>query len=97
MELELLWYIQTTLSKQNPLFSVKNEKVFYLQVPPEVCFNRLKQRARTEEVGVSLQYLQQLHELYEQLYSNSDSVVIVDGCLDLKAIRIEIEKHLELW
>ncbi len=99
MELELLWYIQTTLSKQNSLFSVdnKNEKVFYLRVPPEVCFNRLKQRARTEEVGVSLQYLQQLHALYEQLYANSDSVVIVDGCLDLKTIRIEIEKHLELW
>ena len=40
----------------------------YLQAPPEVCLERMKKRARTEECGVSLEYLQGLHEGYEALY-----------------------------
>lgn len=37
----------------------------YLQTNPEICFERLKKRNRSEETGVSLDYLKTLHERHE--------------------------------
>ncbi len=37
----------------------------YLQTDPEVCFSRLKKRARHEEVAVPLSYLESLHKKHE--------------------------------
>lgn len=37
----------------------------YLQTDPEVCYNRLQARNRSEETGVSLDYLKLLHEKHE--------------------------------
>lgn len=64
----------------------------YLRVAPEVCMDRMKKRARTEEVGVSFEYLSRLHDYHEQLLVDKsvDSVVsdvpvlILDGSLDFK-------------
>ncbi len=42
----------------------------YLQTSPEVCFKRLIKRSRHEEVGVSLAYLQQLHDKHENWLIN---------------------------
>jgi len=41
--------------------------MIYLDVQPETSYERMKRRARGAEVGVSLQYLQDLHEGYEDL------------------------------
>lgn len=40
--------------------------IVYLRTEPEVCMARLKKRARTEEAGVPLEYLQSLHTRYEE-------------------------------
>lgn len=37
----------------------------YLRTTPEVVFDRMKARGRSEETSVSLDYLQQLHNLHE--------------------------------
>ena len=34
------------------------DQVIYINTPAVECHNRLKRRARSEEVGVSLEYLQ---------------------------------------
>ncbi len=39
----------------------------YLDVSPEECYDRMNQRARTEEEGVPLDYLQQLYGNYQKL------------------------------
>jgi deoxyadenosine/deoxycytidine kinase len=37
----------------------------YLQTNPTICYERLTKRARSEEVGVSFEYLRLLHEKHE--------------------------------
>jgi deoxyadenosine/deoxycytidine kinase len=37
----------------------------YLRTDPEICYDRLKMRARSEEAEVSLEYLKLLHEKHE--------------------------------
>ena len=39
----------------------------YLDVPPEICYKRMASRARTEEEGVPLDYLQHLDRNYKLL------------------------------
>ena len=38
----------------------------YLRVSPEMCYERIKQRSRSEESGVPLSYLQKLHERHDR-------------------------------
>jgi deoxyadenosine/deoxycytidine kinase len=56
----------------------------YLRVEPEVCMDRMKHRARGEESGVSLDYLQRLHDYHESLLVDKSS------CLELKDIPVLI-------
>lgn len=37
----------------------------YLRTTPEVVYERMKARGRSEETSVSLDYLKQLHDLHE--------------------------------
>jgi deoxyadenosine/deoxycytidine kinase len=37
----------------------------YLKTDPKICFSRLSKRNRSEEIGVGLSYLEQLHEKHE--------------------------------
>ena len=41
----------------------------YLRATPDICMNRLKRRQRTEEGGVTLDYLQGLHQKHEDWLS----------------------------
>lgn len=43
----------------------KPDGFVYLQVSPDVCKQRLEKRNRSEEVGVSIEYLQKLHDRHE--------------------------------
>lgn len=56
----------------------------YLRVEPEVCMERMKDRARDEESSVSLDYLQRLHGYHESLLVHKSS------CADLKDIPVLI-------
>lgn len=46
-------------------YAPKPSGFIYLQTSPEICFERLKKRNRSEETGVSLDYLKTLHERHE--------------------------------
>jgi deoxyadenosine/deoxycytidine kinase len=37
----------------------------YMQTTPQTCYNRMKKRSRSEEIGVSLSYLTALHKRHE--------------------------------
>ena len=66
--------------------------VIYLRTTPEVAYQRLKARARSEEKIVSLEYLQDLHNLHEKwlqqgaevLGSSSFKILISDWALKPK-------------
>lgn len=52
----------------------------YLQLDPEVCLKRIIQRNRNEETGISIEYLQLLHEKHEAwLGDNSTCKKIYDN------------------
>lgn len=51
------WFVQN--------YTTKPACFIYLQTPPEVCYGRLKKRARSEESAVPLKYLKQLHDKHE--------------------------------
>lgn len=53
----------------------------YLRTTPETCLKRLQKRARSEEIGVSLEYLTALHNKHENwLLHNTDIPVLVLDC-----------------
>lgn len=46
-------------------YATKPTGFIYLKTDPQVCYNRLTQRARTEESEIPLSYLKKLHEKHE--------------------------------
>ncbi|KAG0558881.1 hypothetical protein KC19_10G061600 [Ceratodon purpureus] len=61
------WYngVITTLPNVVP------DAFVYLRADPNVCYERLKARARSEEAEVSLEYLQSLHSKHEKWFIES--------------------------
>ncbi|XP_064384171.1 thymidine kinase 2, mitochondrial-like [Halichondria panicea] len=55
------------LVQQNP---PKLDLIVYLRSSPEVCYQRLQERGRKEEKPVTLEYLQSLHDRYEDWLGN---------------------------
>jgi deoxyadenosine/deoxycytidine kinase len=81
----------------------KPDGFIYLQVDPEICYQRLVKRARSEETGVPLAYLQRLHQKHEDWLvhkkelegSVSDVPVLVLNCnKDFESSVEEREKHM---
>jgi deoxyadenosine/deoxycytidine kinase len=47
--------------------------LLYLNARPETCLERIRQRARPQEQGITLEYLQTIHNGYQQLVAESQS------------------------
>lgn len=87
---QMEWYLYCDVwdwvIKQN----CKPTGIIYLQAAPEVCHERMKQRARSEEAIVPLAYLQLLHDRHEEwLVHNKHSmfdvpVLILDASCNFR-------------
>ena len=51
--------------KSCPSVDLGVDMVIYLRTSPEVAYQRLKARARSEEKLVPIEYLRELHDLHE--------------------------------
>lgn len=69
----------------------------YLKTDPEVCYQRLLRRNRHEEVGVSLEYLQSLHDKHESWLVEKSKVApyLKDVPVLILACNNEFEKNSE--
>ncbi|XP_063294513.1 thymidine kinase 2, mitochondrial [Pelobates fuscus] len=71
--------------------------IVYLRTSPETCYERLKKRCREEEKVVPLEYLNAIHNLYEEwliketLFSVPAPVLVIDADKDLE----EMMQHYE--
>lgn len=57
----------------------------YLRTTPDTCFQRMAKRNRQEEVGVSMDYLNQLHRRHEDWFESMELPhVVIDGDRDFE-------------
>ncbi len=68
------------------------DMIVYLRTPPNVCLQRLKERARAEETEVPLKYITSIHDLYDDWLikgafpSHCSRFVVVDGTQNVNVV-----------
>lgn len=74
-------------------FMKKPAGFIYLRTNPQVCYDRLKKRNRTEEADVSLRYLQTLHDKHEEWLCKHKEI---DSSLqDIPILLLDCSKEFE--
>ena len=78
--------------------------IVYLRTTPEVAYDRMRKRARSEEAGAPLSYLQQLHNCYEDWLikkkfegSRLPPILVIDADQDLDRMKLvysQVERKL---
>lgn len=85
-------------------YAPKPTGFIYLKTDPQVCFDRLKKRARHEESSIPYSYLSSLHDKHEDwlvdkkdiaLYLKDTPVLILDCNNDFESSEHEMEQHLQ--
>ncbi|XP_039954759.1 deoxynucleoside kinase isoform X3 [Bactrocera tryoni] len=67
---------------------IQADLIVYLRTTPEVVYERIRKRARSEEACVPLEYIKQLHELHEDWLIRKKA-----GC-NIKVLEIEADLDL---
>ena len=66
---------------------MKADLIIYLRTSPEKAYQRIKKRNREEELNISYEYIQQLHDYHEEWLMDHTSVdhrvIVIDADLDL--------------
>ncbi|XP_050466366.1 deoxynucleoside kinase-like isoform X1 [Cataglyphis hispanica] len=78
--------------------NIETDLIVYLRTTPEIVYNRMKQRGRKEENAVSLEYLNQVHQIHDDwLYHQTlkpvpAPIIIINGDRELHGMVEEFEK-----
>ncbi|KAL0893384.1 hypothetical protein ABMA27_014971 [Loxostege sticticalis] len=70
--------------------------IVYLKSSPQVVWERMMRRGRAEESEVPLEYLQQVHDAYENWLSSPDvgcEVLTIDADRNLDAVLEDLERY----
>ncbi len=55
------------------------DHIVYLRTPAEVCHERIRERGRSEEDSIPLEYLRDLERLHDEWLLDNPDVTIIDG------------------
>jgi deoxyadenosine/deoxycytidine kinase len=58
---------------------VEPDCILYLRTPADVCLERIRKRGRSEESGITLEYLCQLEILHDEWLCDRPCAVLLDG------------------
>jgi deoxyadenosine/deoxycytidine kinase len=84
-------------------YTYKPDGFIYLQTDPEICYKRLLKRNRSEECGVPLEYIKQLHDKHEswlcekkdvKSYLQDVPVLVLECNADFENDVAEQERHM---
>ncbi|XP_057635307.1 deoxyguanosine kinase, mitochondrial isoform X3 [Chionomys nivalis] len=64
----------------------------YLQASPQVCLERLYQRAREEEKGIELAYLEQLHGQHEDWFINKTTKLHFEALQHVPVLVLDVSE-----
>ncbi|XP_075379728.1 deoxyguanosine kinase, mitochondrial isoform X2 [Mycteria americana] len=67
----------------------------YLRATPQTCLERLRRRARSEEGGIQLGYLQQLHAQHERWLVEKTTEVHFPDVKDAPVLVLDVDKDFE--
>ncbi|XP_037227735.1 deoxyguanosine kinase, mitochondrial isoform X1 [Falco rusticolus] len=67
----------------------------YLRATPQTCLERLRRRARSEEGGIQLGYLQQLHAQHEHWLVDKTTEVHFAGVKHAPVLVLDVDKDFE--
>jgi deoxyadenosine/deoxycytidine kinase len=77
------------------------QNVIYINTPPKVCYDRIHERSRENEI-IPYDYLQSISNLYDELYLNKSmninipNIYIVDGTQSKENILAEIKRIIKV-
>ena len=96
--LEWIWYNKWHNSL-NSLFNrdITPDGYIYLQCVPEISYERIKKRSRTEECDIPMEYINNIHDKHEQWFNNMNlSQYITINCNDDFENNVEVlNMHVE--
>lgn len=78
------------------------EVLIYIRTDPDICVQRMKERARCCESNVSLDYIRDVHRKYEDLVCNAELMAgiclhIVDGDQNKEKVFEDVKKIVEQY
>ncbi len=92
------WFKYLT-DKSNGVFDIDVDLIVYLKTSPEVAWERVKARARSEEKVIPVEYLKELHELHEEWLMKSEAlpapVLFIDADESIKETPDVFSRHFD--
>ena len=74
-----------------PKEETESHKFIYLKTSPQICFDRISKRNREEESSITIEYLEQIHNLHEEWLSTIDNLLVID--ISKNIYECETEQH----
>ncbi|XP_014350382.1 deoxycytidine kinase 2 [Latimeria chalumnae] len=71
------------------------EGIVYLQASPQVCLERLRRRARSEEKGLQLDYLESLHLRHEDWFIKKSTEVHFEHLRNIPLLVLDVNEEFE--
>ncbi len=81
---EIMYKIYTNMFDTFIEDRINTKKIIYVKTEPEICYNRINKRKRSEEKSISLDYLEKCDEYHNIWLDNRDNVLILDGNLEFE-------------
>lgn len=89
---EIEWNLyKTWFEWMIPRLNLSGSKHVYMRCDPEISYKRLKERNRSEENNVELQYIKSIHNRHEE-WLNSENSIILDANKPFRDDKLEFLK-----